>query len=286
MKINKELNKNIWDILQKIKGKTSLSKKLKILWKQGNNHDDFSFEKGEELALAELEKLTIIKTKIEPALLFPEHLAGYAEAYTYRPPKDNGKALYLIINQIKFDELYKEYEKFNIKKDQPDKKIDYILNLPTKASWEEIEIKFKNHYEIDIYFKNKFKKSLKYEDLGFYRKKTKDNKKTSEWMFLYALSVIQNQKENEATVDSMAVSMGKMLETTINKNNCEQIKSKLSKKLIEIFNIEESPFYSYKDIGYYKTKFKLLPVPEIRGSGEVYISKRNELNENQDFEKI
>jgi len=49
-----------------------------------------------------------------------------------------------------------------------------------------------------------------------------------------------------------------------------KIKEKLSNKLQEIFEIDDDPFYDYKNKGYYQTKFILKPESLLRGSGEVW----------------
>jgi len=132
-----------------------------------------------------------------------------------------------------------------------------ILDFPENTNWEDLTLKFINKYEIEIFLKDKFLKKVNNEDIGFYDGKSKDKNPDKQWGFLlqlscdngeYDLSNKTNIKENE---------------------KCRQYKSKLSKKLIKAFNIADEPFFEYDEKKRYKTKFKLMSTPELRGSGEI-----------------
>jgi hypothetical protein len=191
--------------------------------------------------------------------------------------------LELTINKKK---VQKEIELLT-KKTEKNEKISLLLpNLPTGLKWDDVQMKFENEFDIVIYIKKKFYKKISNVEMGFFRGKTKSKLPTREWCFLLLLSVIQEQKENEATAERMAVTLSSYTDSQINKNNCEKIKSKLSYKLNDLFGISEDPFFRYSNLGYYKTKFQLKPIPSIRGKGEIYIPPRDDFIEDQDFEKL
>ena len=107
----RETDGKTWEILQEIKGAISFHGSLKIVWKQQDSQNDFSFDGGEKRSLAELKELGAVAITIEPAPLLPEYLVGYVQAYSYETPKDRGKILYLTIVQPKFEEVYRQFEK-------------------------------------------------------------------------------------------------------------------------------------------------------------------------------
>ena len=161
-------------------------------------------------------------------------------------------------------------EKHKIEKKKPS---EPVCKLPEKINWEDVEIKFENEFDIEIYVKGKFFKKAKYEDLGMYKSGTKENEPDTQWHFLFLLSAIQELDKSKATVYEVALSLGKKLNKQITKENCEQIKSKLAKALQTAFSLQDDPFFPYKNYGFYQPKFKLRPIPELRGSGEPFITK-------------
>ncbi len=182
---------------------------------------------------------------------------------------------------VKGAEKYIEINKLkeNFSPEEKNTENNLALSIPCGTMWEDIKIEFQNKFEVKIYIKENFHKTINNIDLDFYRKKTKDKNPTTGWKFLETLSVTQSSQENTATVENISYSLGVSME------NCHKIKSNLSKTLKKIFGIEEDPFLSYKDIGYYKTKFELLPISTLRGNGEVYIPPRDDFNDNQDFKR-
>lgn len=170
-----------------------------------------------------------------------------------------------IIDEVKIKGSLRE-----IKKDKG-KPFPKLLAKSTK--WEDIEMKFKNEFEVEIFIKGKFYKDTNYEELGFYRSGTKDKHPDVQWHFLTILSVCQEQAKTQATIDNMASSLERYLNKKVSREMCEQIKSKLSKKLQEKFGIDEEPFCPYKEHGFYQPRFKLKPVPSLRGDGEPFITK-------------
>lgn len=195
----------------------------------------------------------------------------------YDKERIDNEFIYYLQILLKFEEIYLDHKNlFN--KNKISSKINLEL-LPGVKNWEDIEIKFKNEFDIDVYINGKFYRKLNNEELGFFKSGTKDKKPDIHWAFLYQLSIIYNNiKIAQPTIEIMA----KCLKTT--KEACEKAKSQLSKKLQEIFNITEKPFYDYKEKGYYQTKFILKTLPELRGDGEVFISKGDGYNDNIKYE--
>jgi len=156
-----------------------------------------------------------------------------------------------------------------------------IVTLPPKTDWKDLEIKFKDSIEIEIFRKSKFVSSADHIKLNFYKGK-KNKKPDRQWQFLVLLSILQGKNEKNATNSQMAESLGKNLGKKISINNCEAIRKLLAKKMCKTFGIEDDPFYPHKEHGYYKTKFTLKPVPGMRGvrdTGEIFITQRNEFRE-------
>ncbi|MFA5080882.1 MAG: hypothetical protein WC472_04665 [Candidatus Paceibacterota bacterium] len=131
-------------------------------------------------------------------------------------------------------------------------------------NWEEVEIKFKDKFTIEIYINENHVKTINYEEIGFCGN-GKDKKPNAQWNFLYRFSGINSFKKEEATKQFMVSSLEKK------EANIDKIKSKLSKKLKELFGLNDDPFYIYKDYGYYNPKFKIKPIPGVRGDGKLLI---------------
>ncbi len=144
-------------------------------------------------------------------------------------------------------------------------------------NWEEVEIKFKDKFTIEIYINENHVKTIDYEEIGFCGK-GKDKKPNAQWNFLYRFSGINSFKKEEATKQSMVSSLEKK------EANIDKIKSKLSKKLKELFGLNDDPFYIYKDYGYYNPKFKIKPIPKVRGDGELY-DFTGQYNDNIDYKE-
>jgi hypothetical protein len=142
-----------------------------------------------------------------------------------------------------------------------------IIEIPPRTTWEDIEIRFKNRYDIEIYIKGKFLKSVSFDMVGFSKEKTKDKEPDKQWIFLEKLSIIC---ENKKIVKADIYSISKQLETS--KNNVMKIKEKLSRKLQYIFGLPGDPFCSYKEKGGYQPRFILRPIPTLRGRGDVYMA--------------
>jgi len=197
---------------------------------------------------------------------------------------------YKALISIAIKELYKAQKISNTGKDKINRP---IINLPLGTTWEDLEIKFKDELEVEVYAKGKFYESVTNEKLTF--SKGKEKKPNRLWEFLLLLSVIQESNEFsedpttkslKATIGTMADSLGKKCGETITSENCQQIKSNLSDKLQEVFGIEnDKPFYDYKEHDCYRTKFKLRPMPGLRRDGEPFITERGKFKEDIDYNR-
>jgi len=287
MTLEEKFNKQIGFILEQIKEKQLYSKKGSIIqyWVAPFGHfDPYISSENEEAIIGKLEEwggIKILKKVITPGIFYG---------------KD--KLFYLHILQPQFDNLYRKYQFEVLPKKEIPKAVERVkrgtektnnnalipFKLPPNTIWEDIELDFENEYDVDIYIKGKFFKKSNNEKMGFFKSGTKDKKPDIQWHFLFLLSVVKEMNEREATKDKMSLSLGKRFNKKISGNNCEQIKSKLSKKLQEDFGMSDEPFYPYKDHGYYKPKFKLKPIPTLRGSGEPYMTKGGSYNDNIKYE--
>lgn len=146
-----------------------------------------------------------------------------------------------------------------------------IISLPQNTQWEDIEIKFKDKFEIEIFVKNSSLGCKSFESLKFCSG-TKNKKPDKQWIFLELVSISQAAGEKKVVKHDLAMSL------RVKPNNCEKIKSNLSKRLQEIFGINDEPFYPYKSYGYYKPKFTLKPVPTMRNENP-FITRRSEFKE-------
>ena len=143
-----------------------------------------------------------------------------------------------------------------------------IFDLPSEAIWEDLEIKFKDEFEVEIYFKKKFFTKSDNIKMEFFRAKTKDKKPEQRWRLLKELSNFTLYSNKKLAIQPTIEDIARTLK--INNENCMKLKEKLSDKLQEIFGIYDDPFYNYKDRGFYQTRFKLTPEPALRGDRELY----------------
>jgi hypothetical protein len=137
-------------------------------------------------------------------------------------------------------------------------------------NWNEVEIKFKDNFTVEVYIKGNYVKKIGCEEMGLYGK-GRDKKPNAQWQFLLIYSVICKSDKAKADKQAMKDSLGKVLGIEIKDNYIEKIKSNLSKRLKKAFGLADDPFYFYKDYGYYYSKFKIEPIPGMRGSGELHV---------------
>lgn len=150
------------------------------------------------------------------------------------------------------------------------------VNLPEEARWENIKIHFINSQEVEIYYNNKLINKFDCEKLGFSMNNTKDRRPNQQWELLHKLSFFQIKDDltRGATMETLMQDM-KMTR----KQNFHIVKSQLSKQLRKVL-VDVEPFEDYKGYGYYKPKFTLLPEPEFRGDGDLFLRDRGDFNEN------
>ena len=139
------------------------------------------------------------------------------------------------------------------------------FKLPQGTKWEDIEIKFKNPFEVEVLVNGKFIKSATYTDLCMYRSRTKEQTSDKQWQFLHLLSVAYtvSAQQKMSTPPAKMSDFKKAFETTKDEP-IMTAKKKLSQNLQSIFGIKSDPFDDYKNLGYYRTKFKLVAEPELR----------------------
>lgn len=186
-----------------------------------------------------------------------------------------------LINEIAEKSAEKVMEKFKINFQQnPLAEIEKNpIKLPLKTTWEDIEIRFKNKFDVEIYCKGKFLKNSNHEELGFLRKNTKDKKPDKQWQFLELLAIVYSSKKITNAVARLDILANSL---KIKKNACMKIKEGLSRKLQKAFGLTEDPFYDYKEKEEYQTRFTLKPEAELRGNGEVFITKTR-YDDNKDY---
>lgn len=187
--------------------------------------------------------------------------------------------------QPKFEEIFKELEDKFTKKTidqlepmrvlQKSKKI-VPFDIPKDTEWEDVEIKFKNRYDVEIRIRGAFFNNSNNEEMGFFRSGTTDKMPDKQWEFLQHLSTYVNFPSIHPTIDTIAGSL------KIKSNDCMKIKEKLSKGLKEIFGIKDEPFRDYEETKCYKTKFKLIPEVLLRNDGEIRLSN-GRYNENIEY---
>ncbi len=132
-----------------------------------------------------------------------------------------------------------------------------IINIPKNASWESITIAFESPQEVTVCFKDNFVGRFSYDDLGFHRENTKLKRPNMAWGLLLILA--NSMEARKASIqDILSGGYFKKIEAI------HTSRSALSKQLKKSFGISESPFYSYKQEGGYKTKFKLVPTSDMR----------------------
>ena len=129
------------------------------------------------------------------------------------------------------------------------------LDIPKGTHWEDIELKFANERDIEIYVLRKRFRKTNDEELGCCNRKTRRPDK--QWEFFRSLSYNGSFNLTGRSIDD--------------KERRKKQKEILSARLREAFGIEEEPI-SYDDLKKeYQTRFKILPEPDLRGNGELYL---------------
>jgi len=169
--------------------------------------------------------------------------SGYLRPFAVFYEKDFIKKSNLFINKIN-------------KNRSPFKSNSIIpIKLPINTTWEEITLKFKNDYDIEIWYQKKYNRKSNNVEMGF--AKGKNGVADKQWEFLKSLSVSKGKFD----LKPMAV---------IKQEKFRKYKEKLSARLKYFFSIDTDPFITDKKAGTYKTKFLIEPIPVLRGDGEIY----------------
>lgn len=140
------------------------------------------------------------------------------------------------------------------------------IEMPNTASWEELEIKFINQFDVEIFHNGEFQKKANYEELGFGRQNTKDNLPNKQWEFLRQLAIIYETGTIQPTIENLKFTLKNIIKS---KDDCMKTKEHLGKSLKKAFGIRDNPFYKYDPDKGYKIKFKLKPETILRGDGEL-----------------
>lgn len=145
--------------------------------------------------------------------------------------------------------------------------------LPVGARWEELGINFIDRTVVEVYFRGQFYKEMSHKDLLCFKSGTKDKGPDNQWGFLEQLSVLQATDPTKATTENMR-------QNKTSKDTLQQRKSTLSEKLRTVFGINDDPFEDYGQMGYYKPRFKLKPIPELRHEEVYQIGRQYDDNKN------
>lgn len=149
-----------------------------------------------------------------------------------------------------------------------EKKItDSAVKLPSGTGWEDLELRFKDGHTLTVFVKGSLYAVSDSTQLGFGMGNTKSKKVGKPWKFLGLLAICEQNRRIRPPLKSLFL---EALQTTPEGSN--QIRSQLSKKLQSAFGIWEDPFYPYDPDNGYRLKFRLMPEPSFRGSGELHSS--------------
>jgi len=150
---------------------------------------------------------------------------------------------------------------FSVKKNSAPKSNKTEVAQKPKLNWSDIEIKFTDDNNIEIYTKGKLTNKGDYDTFGF---KKPDN---ISWEILRALSItrakIQGNKEFYLTPEKM-FSKDAFTRSKDKKNLYQTYKSTLSKALCEYFEITEEPIPFDKAVQGYNPLLKITPEKDLR----------------------
>jgi len=180
------------------------------------------------------------------------HKLKYLEILEIPITKENGFSFRVRVKEKLLDEEKKQESAYKKKQEiQP-------LKLPPRTGWEDIEIRFLNDYDIEIWAHGKSFAKADNEALGCVDTKSKDRNPDVQWDLLRKLSIADGKFDANHCKDIKE------------RERFKQKKRTLSRRLKELFAIEDDPI-SYDSVSKsYTTKFKLQPDPELRGDGELH----------------
>lgn len=125
------------------------------------------------------------------------------------------------------------------------------LNITKSTKWEDVEIRFKNNYDVKITANNKSYDS-DYEKMGFAdKRKNKDTKTKESWNLLLLFSV----NNNIFPFSDLNI---------IKKVKQKKQKQELNKLLKAYFGIADDPIVHNKITKNYEMKIKLIPIEDFR----------------------
>lgn len=137
-----------------------------------------------------------------------------------------------------------------------------IIKLPVGTTWIDIEIRFKNTFDIDIFVRSKHVKTSDHIELGFFKSGTKKRIPDRQWSMLHAIAMICTvAKQRQITTPTSIADFSREFGS---QNAVMKIKQKLSQQLQAVFGLKDDPFEEYNKLGRYQTKFKLVAEPELR----------------------
>lgn len=215
------------------------------------NHKKFGFEIIRNIT-DEAGKITILKdSDFNEKFRFLEFMLSlHFEKYLQIEKISlNNNGIFIVKATIK-EKLLNE-QKNNHNKKTKSKEIK-TLKLSPNTAWENMTIKFKNDFDLEIFAHEKYLGILTNEDLGFYKARSKDRMSDSQWDFFKKIST------NKGIVDFSSCK-------NINeKDKLKKQKSKFSKNLKLAFNKKDDPFQQLPEKGKLKTRFELVPHPDLR----------------------
>ena len=133
--------------------------------------------------------------------------------------------------------------------------------------------------DVEIFYDGTLIETADYRQLGFFTGK-KQEKPDRQWGFLCALSALSATDITQATADKMCKMVAINSHATLSVGNVHQIKRSFVKRLRQLFNTGDDPFYYNRF--YYQPKFTILPEPILRQK-EVW-PQGGKLNENLQYE--
>lgn len=147
---------------------------------------------------------------------------------------------------------------------KPKNKRIALKRFPPDTKWQDITIRFLNEHEVIVEVKNETHQT-NYEVMGFGDAKTKLPNK--QWGFLRLLSFKGGELSWENNKDLPVKQI----------NSIKKQKQLLAEELKAYFQIDEDPFYSYKQEGAYRIKMTL--IPEAGQQGNRSENKSDEIEE-------
>ncbi len=141
--------------------------------------------------------------------------------------------------------------------------VEPAVLLPDGFKWKDVAVHFINSHDVHIYYQEKSRGKYSHEQLGFVRSRTKTKQVDNQWKFLQHLSSYYKNEKEVPTIELIASRLG------IDGLLCMKRKGNLAEQLQISFGTTEPPFYDYDPQKGYRTKFQLMPVAELRWSGEL-----------------